>query len=338
MKFRAKYAASVALVLLTAVDAASSARIGEHFWPTPNQAFVEGRPLAHFVQPTASGKVTSALWGCVRNNGSRFHEGIDLKSIVKDRQGESTDPVYAFDRGVVRYVNRDASKSSYGRYIVLEHPQWAPGMVTLYGHLRAIPAAIRSGVDVKGGQRIATMGRSASYTIPRSRAHLHFEVGQYLGDEFQRWYDRQRFDDPNDHGSYNGMNIIGIDVWTLLQALQKGEYSNVRDYLAGVPAAVSVTVWDSQIPDLLQVNPNLMVNYTIPENHAGWRIDFSADGIPLRFEALTGNPRAGPKGTTVRVLNERLARSQSCLSLVGTGKSNAPSPRLNSLLQRLFVD
>jgi len=167
---------------------------------------------------------------------------------------------------------------------------------------------------------------------------LHFEVGQWLGDEFQLWYDRQRFDDANDHGSYNGMNIIGIDVWALLQNLRDGEHANVSDYLAAVPAAVSVTVLDSQIPDLLQVNPNLMVNYTIPENHCGWRIDFSASGLPLRFEALAGNPRPESSRTTVRVMNERLAREQSCMSLVNSGNSSVPSPRLNSVLQRLFVD
>lgn len=274
----------------------------------------------------------------MRNNGSRFHEGIDLKATARDRYGESTDAVFAFDDGIVRYVNLDASKSSYGRYIVIEHSQWSPGMVTLYAHLRAVPGFVKSGVRVRGGQSIATMGRSASYTIPRSRAHLHFEVGLWLGTEFQKWYDRQRFSDRNDHGDFNGMNIIGMDVWALLQALKRGEVSNVVEYLAVEPVAITVTHWDSQIPDLLQVNPELMSNYVIPDNHAGWRIDFSANGLPLRFEALTSRSESSPKRTSIQVVNERLARSQSCLSLIGAGRNPAPSARLNGILQRLFVD
>ncbi len=316
---------------------ASTERIGDHFWPTPNSAFVEGKPLAHFVQPTESGALNSALWGCVRNGGSRFHEGIDLKAIRKDRRGEPIDAVFAFDAGKVRYVNRDASKSSYGRYIVIEHPQWSPGMVTLYAHLRAVPEAVKPGIEVKGGQPIATMGRSASYSIPRSRAHLHFEVGLWLGGEFQKWYDRQRFDDRNDHGDFNGMNIIGMDVWAILKALKNGAVANVVEYVEAEPTAISVTVWDPQIPDLLLVNPNLMVNYVIPESHAGWRIDFSASGLPLRFEAM-GQGSNSSAGTSVQIVDERLARSQTCLSLIGTGRNPGPSARLNGILQRLFID
>jgi len=337
LRFKTRLAASLFVGLLTFVDLSASERIGDHFWPTPNSAFVEGRTLAHFVQPTESGKLNSALWGCVRNNGTRFHEGIDLKATQKDRHGEPTDSVFAFDRGIVRYVNSDPSRSSYGRYIVIEHPQWSPGIVTLYAHLRAVPSAIRSGVEVTGGQSIATMGRSASYTIPRSRAHLHFEVGLWLGGEFQKWYDQQRFNDRNDHGDFNGMNIIGMNVWAILQALKRGEVTNVMEYLAAEPTAVSVTHWDSQIPDLLQVNPELMTNYVIPENHAGWRIDFSASGLPLRFEALTSNSRASSR-TAIRIANERLARSHSCQSLISGSRNPLPSAKLNGILQRLFVD
>ena len=337
MKFKTRSAASLFVVLLLSVSLSASERIGDHFWPTPNNAFVKGRTLAHFVQPTESGKLNSALWGCVRNNGSRFHEGIDLKATQKDSHGEPTDSVFAFDRGIVRYVNLEPRLSSYGRYIVIEHLHWSPGMVTLYAHLSAVPNAIRSGVEVAGGQPIATMGRSASYTIPRSRAHLHFEIGLWLGGEFQRWYDEQRFDDLNDHGEFNGMNIIGMDVWAILQALKRGEVANVVEYLAAEPAAVSVNHWDPQIPDLLQVNPDLMTNYVIPENHEGWRIDFSASGLPLRFEALASKTRSSSR-TTIQVVNERVASSHSCLGLISGGGTPALGAKLNGILQRLFVD
>ena len=132
MIFKTRSAASLIVGLLSSVGLSASENIGDHFWPTSNSAFVEGRSLAHFVQPTESGKLNSALWGCVRNNGARFHEGIDLKATQKDRHGEPTDSVFAFDKGIVRYVNLDSRLSSYGRYIVIEHPHWSPGMVTLY--------------------------------------------------------------------------------------------------------------------------------------------------------------------------------------------------------------
>ena len=47
-------------------------------WPTPNPAFQNGKPIEAYVQATVSGRVESGLFGCVRNGGSRFHEGLDL--------------------------------------------------------------------------------------------------------------------------------------------------------------------------------------------------------------------------------------------------------------------
>lgn len=338
MIYNPRWAANLFLAILLAGSVSAAARLGSHFWPTPNRAFIEGRPLGLFLQPTESGKLSSALWGCVRNRGARFHEGIDLKATRTDERGEPIDAVYAFDDGVVRYVNRDASKSSYGRYVVIEHPQWMPGLVTVYAHLRVVPEKTSPGATVKGGHAIATMGRSANHAIPKSRAHLHFEVGLWLGTEFQNWYDRQRFKTPNDHQAYNGMNIIGLDVWSMLQSLRSGEAANVMEYIAAEPTAVTVTIRDSEIPDILQVNPNLMTNQFIPLKHAGWRIDFASSGIPLRFEALVTKDMSNAKPVLIEFADEKLARSQSCMSLLLPGNRREISPRLNGILQRLFVD
>ena len=338
MKLRTRWAVSGIAVWIGLSGALGASRIGEHFWPTPNDAFARGKGLSQFVQPTQTGRLESALWGCVRNNGSRFHEGIDLKAIHRDRHGEPSDSIYAFDDGVVSYVNRNPSKSSYGRYIVVEHPEWMPGMVTLYAHLSAVPDRIKAGLSVRGGQTIATMGRSASYAIPRERAHLHFEIGLWLGPRFQKWYDTRRFDTRNDHRSYNGMNIVGTNVWALLQSLRSGETRSVAEYFAAERTAVLVTIWDDGIPDLLQVNPQLMINDLLPMDHAGWRIAFSASGVPLRFEALSGSERAGSKRMTVEIVDEGLAKSDPCAAMVRPGTIGGPSARLSSLLDRLFVD
>lgn len=335
MRFRARFTVSGLLVLCWACSLCGAPRIGAHFWPTPNEAFVDGRPLSQLLQPTQSGRLESALWGCVREGGSRFHEGIDLKAIQKDSRGEALDSIFAFDSGTVQYVNRDPSKSSYGRYIVVEHGQWMPGMVTLYAHLASIPNHIRSGVSVDGGQILGRMGRSASYAIPRERAHLHFEIGLWLGPRFQPWYDAQRFKTPNDHGLYNGMNILGFDVWEILNGLKAGKYRNVREYFDAMPVALWVTYWDEGIPDLLQVCPELMVNPVIPNDHAGWRIAFSSSGAPIRFQALGSLDRAGSRRTSIHVVDDRLARSSPCMSLVQSGGASA---KLNATLLRLFVD
>ncbi len=78
-------------------------------------------------QPTASGKVGSALYGSVRTAKKRgrllssFHEGLDIASLHRDRYSRPLDQVYAVAEGEVAYINKIAGNSSYGRYVVITH-------------------------------------------------------------------------------------------------------------------------------------------------------------------------------------------------------------------------
>lgn len=314
-------------------------RLGQsYFWPTPNPAFVEGRPEEAYLQPTVSGNLESALFGCVRNDGRRFHEGVDLKSIQRDGRGESVDAVYAFDAGVIRYVNRDAKTSSYGNYLVIEHPHVAPGFVSLYAHLRAVPARISPGVEVEGGERIAVMGRSAGgYAIPRGRAHLHFEVGLWLGPDFQMWYDRQPFDSENDHGAYNGLNIVGYDVWSMLRGLRSGQFEHVRDFLEAEPVAVVMRIRRPIIPEVLQINPQMMTNTALPGDLGGWEVALTWYGAPLRWTALSRRELGGSISLELELRDTSQLLRQPCADLIHGGSMVGPGSRLNSLISRLFV-
>ncbi|MES1168038.1 MAG: M23 family peptidase, partial [Oleiharenicola lentus] len=101
-------------------------------WPTPNPAWEKGRGYESWVQPTVSGDPQSGLFGSVRSNGAQFHEGLDIKPISRDARGEPRDQVTAAMDGVVRNISARAGESSYGRYIVLEHPGAVPAVYTLY--------------------------------------------------------------------------------------------------------------------------------------------------------------------------------------------------------------
>ena len=51
-------------------------------WPTPNPAFAKGMGYSAFLQKTGPDKAfSSGAFGCVRNNGYKFHEGLDLASL-----------------------------------------------------------------------------------------------------------------------------------------------------------------------------------------------------------------------------------------------------------------
>ncbi|MBK1877173.1 M23 family metallopeptidase [Pelagicoccus mobilis] len=336
--FRVSFAVLLAMVSVAWGHANGAFRLGPHYWPTPNPAFLHHGKMEGVLQPTVSGRITSGLFGCVRNSGHRFHEGIDLRAIARDRRNEATDPIFAFDEGVVRYVNRTAGNSSYGRYIVIEHPKIAPGFISLYAHLSTVPEGIVEGVKVSGGQEIAIMGRSAGgYSIPRSRAHLHFELGFWLGPRFQRWYDQQPYDSKNEHGAFNGMNIIGLDTWELCGALRRGEAASAWEYIMSEQIAVEAFVRDTQIPDLLKVNPHLMENSVIPADHVGWRVELTWYGLPTRFKALTESEMSGyERWLTVEALRPDLIEDKLCLDLTRRNYGGAGT-KVNNLMKRMFV-
>src|SRR5437588_7859295 len=49
---------------------------------------------------------------------TRFHEGIDIRSLQRDENGEPHDEVRAIADGKVVYTNAVPSYSNYGKYIV----------------------------------------------------------------------------------------------------------------------------------------------------------------------------------------------------------------------------
>lgn len=256
-------------------------------WPIPGDAFARGEPAASFVQPTASGTPESALFGCVRNDGSRFHEAIDLAPVLPRRRGEAVDPVGAVHSGRVVHLNRIAGQSSYGRYVVLEHPDLSPAVYTLYAHLAAIPEGLEPGQAVAAGQEIGTMGRSAGgYSIPAARAHLHLEIGLRLSQRFQAWYDRQGFSSDNDHGNFNGMNLLGWDPLDYFAAWREGRVDSPGAYLAGMDPGVVLHLRTRRTPDFLERYPVLKAEGCPESERAGWEIFLSPWGLPLSFRPL----------------------------------------------------
>jgi hypothetical protein len=53
--------------------------------PTANDPLLRRGADADYFQPTVKGTVESVRFGCVRSHGDRFHEGIDIKCLQRDR-------------------------------------------------------------------------------------------------------------------------------------------------------------------------------------------------------------------------------------------------------------
>ena len=122
------------------------------------------------MRPTAPDKPwTSGSFGCVRNDGQRMHEGLDIRHLLTDKHGEPADPVMAAADGTVVYFNVKPSLSNYGNYIVIRHVVEGIEIYSLYAHLSAIQPGLKVGQPVKAGEVIATMGRTSNARNHRQR-------------------------------------------------------------------------------------------------------------------------------------------------------------------------
>ena len=311
-------------------------------WPTPNRAFLEGKPMEAYIQPTASGKIESGLFGCFRNGGHRFHAGVDLKPLQKNKKGEPLDPIVAILSGRIAYYNSVGGDSSYGRYIIIEHPQEDIILCSLYAHLSSIEPHMRLRQAVRPGERIGIMGRSATKPIPKTRAHLHFGIGLRLSNHFEHWYRQQKFGSPNKHGLWNGMNMVFLDPLDYYRARHSSTFKSTSTYIQNLPTALTIHIKTTQIPDFIQRYPRLILGKTLPiKPIIGWQIAFSAGGLPKQWIPLyTPLPELKEEGA-IRLISYDAAflKQNPGLKLLQWSKKGniAIGPKLKQIVDLIFL-
>jgi peptidoglycan LD-endopeptidase LytH len=327
------------LMALSATVIAAAPRF-ELVWPTPSKAWEKGLPPSQWLQHAGSGEPESGGFGGVRSAGTQFHEGIDISAVERDKRGEPLDDIFAAMPGVVRHVSTSPGDSSYGRYIVLEHPTMTPAVYTLYAHLARIAPNVRDGEQVSAGQVLGTMGHSSGgYMIPKERSHLHFEIGVAITRQFQAWYDRRKFGSRNEHGMWNGMNLVGIDPIAFYNQWKAGRIASVQDFFHQMETAARVRIATSRTPDFVTRYPSLLTK-PLPEGAvAGWDISFNWTGLPFSWTPLTSMEIVGqlpdePRMLDVNAALERQQRSKS-LAVMRRGKWT-PGKDLEIVLQQLF--
>jgi len=212
----------IPLFLLAWICALPAPAAQTFFLPTPNDAVMESGGNPRFYAPTPGRDWVSGTYGCVRSEGHQFHEGIDILRLNTDRRGEPTDEVLAVAPGVVMYVNPTTWKSNYGRYVVLRHAIEGIPVYSLYAHLASIADGLLAGSKIAARQQLGVMGRSTNTRSPiaRYRAHLHLEIALLSNDRFDRWYRTAYKGSKNDHGLWNGRNLLGLDPTEVLRRQQ----------------------------------------------------------------------------------------------------------------------
>ena len=318
-------------VFFSANSSAESYRLS---WPTPNPSFAQGLGYSTFLQKTGPDKAySSGAFGCVRNNGYKFHEGVDLFPLRRDKEGKAEDSIFASMDGIVVHINKTSSYSAYGKYIVLEHSNCKPALYSLYAHLSNISPKLKVGTSVAVAEEIGVMGNSSSFRIPVSRSHLHFEIGLRLSDSFQQWFNTKKFKTQNRHGNYSGFNLVGIDPLHFFAEYQKKSFKQPLEFIKTLPVMVKVRVKSSKTVDFAIRYPELCPNYD-PRVKI-WDCSMGPYGIPLFIEPVKTITSQNKK---IQILSYDLhGNKKPCRSLVvRKGADYLPSEQLKTYIELLF--
>jgi len=288
-------------------------------FPTGNRALnqPDGEPI--FFAPTAPGKPwTSGSFGCVRDNGWRMHEGLDIRHLHTDRHGEPTDPVMATADGTVMYFSKKPGLSNYGNYVVVRHVVDGLEIYSLYAHLSEIRPGLKAGDPVKAGEVIGTMGRTSSAeTIAKDRAHVHFELNVLINDNFAAWFKKNSTpEERNDHGEWNGQNLTGLDGREILLAEKSGKF-NLLNFVRGQTELCRVLVRATNFPYLKRYAALVLRSPTAEkEGAAGYEIALNYNGVAFALMPRTASEIKGGAKFQLLSVNEAVQKANPCRKLV----------------------
>lgn len=281
------------VVLLAVALACAGMNAGEPLFrlPTANRAIFESGGEPRYFAPTVGKTWASGTFGCVRTDGHQLHEGIDILHLQRDARGEPTDPVMAVADGTVDYINLKSGLSNYGIYVVIRHSVDGLAVHSLYAHLRGVRDGLKVGDRVKAGEVFATLGRTTNTrsSIGKERAHLHLEFTFQVSPRYAQWHAIHKAGERNDHGNWNGQNLIGVDPWQLYREQQRlGARFDLARWLRGETEVCRVLVKSADFP-WLRANPALVRPNPRAQKEGVAGVELALNYMGLPFECT---PRA----------------------------------------------
>lgn len=285
------------LLLPLSVAWLSTAGAQPFLLPTANRALFEPGGEERYFVGTVGKPWTSGTFGCVRSEGWQLHEGLDIRCLQRDKHNEPADPVLATAAGTVAYINSRPSLSNYGNYLILRHVIEGVEIYSLYAHLREVRPGLKHGDEVKAGEVVATMGRTSNtqQAISKDRAHVHFEFDLVVNEKFPEWYRKTFPTQRNDHGGWNGQNLIGLDPrLLLLEQHRSGAKFSLVEFIRHQTELCRVWVrddhlsWARRYPFLVKPNPVAQ-----KEGVVGYEVALNFNGLPYEL-----TPRAASEVKT----------------------------------------
>lgn len=312
--------------------------------PTENDHLFSGQldRFYMYVDRTFEGEVTKPWEGGsfgfvrtpIRVNGgvvlTKFHEGIDIAPIKRDKAGNPLDLVMSISGGKVVHTSDIAGRSNYGRYVVIEH-EWEKSKVySLYAHLGEI--TVQVGDAVKAGSVLGRMGYTGA-GINRTRAHLHLELGFLMNLRYEEWH-KQNFASPNYHANFNGINLAGVDIASFFLAHRENPNLSFSEFVMSRPVQFKVAVPAGKAePDFLVRYPWMKRAGDATVN--SWEIGFTATGHVVSF---TPSSRVVNQPTVSHIRPAEMNQSYLTRGLISGNGNQVSLTRDGNRLIALILD
>ncbi len=341
------------LLALCCVCPVANAQLGEkqHLFklglPTANTAIFSRDPSKFYMytyrsfEGVSSHPWTAGRYGFVRNQRrtdhgiifTKFHEGIDIRPILRDKNNQPLDEVRSLTDGVVAYANKVSGRSNYGNYVVVRH-DWGDGpFYSLYAHLRSV--AVSSGDRVKGGSVLGQLGYTGA-GINRERSHVHLEFAMMLSERFETWY-KKYFRSPNHHNIHSGLNFSGMDIAGLFHSHKGNPQLTLPEFIrmAGAYYKVAVPAKHLQSLPISKRYPWLERGREPGKFPPAWEITLSSSGLPMEVRPYS---KKITRNTLTWVKDSPVSHSYNTLSRLSGIGSKAKLTNSGLLYIQLLSD
>jgi hypothetical protein len=164
------------------------------------------------------------------------------------------------------------------------------------------------------------MGRTSNtaQAITKDRAHVHFELNFLVNDRFGAWYQKYHRGERNDHGDWNGQNLVAIDPQAVfLTQRSQGQAFSFATFVKHQTELCRVLVRDTEFPWLKRYPGFVRSNETArAQGVAGYEIALSFAGLPYELTPRAASEIKGKAPVQLLSVNEPEYSRNPCRRLI----------------------
>jgi hypothetical protein len=147
---------------------------------------------------------------------------------------------------------------------------------------------------------------------------VHFELDLLATEHFSNWW-KQRFrNERNDHGEWNGLNLLGVDPrQVLLQQKEQGIRFSLLQFVQNQTELCRVLVHQRDFPWVKRYAPLIRQrNATDKQDIAGYEIALNFNGLPFELIPRGRSDFSGKSKFKLLSVNEQEALKNPCRGLL----------------------